>query len=253
MAQKPESPPQVTKATARLTADEIRMCFERIKEYVDRAERLLTRAYEESHWALLGYASWADYCKKELHTDLVRLPVPLRTSIAEKMKALGATTREIAAATGTSQMQASRDTRPETNVSVPTKPVDNTVPEPEPAPRPEPKTRSASRPPKATEEELIAACTAGIEQGRKQGEIGAELGLKSNSMTLARVYAIAKDRLHRPEPSRQPVNWNAEAQHQFLQWFTGHMNDEVQPGIGDAFEAGYAAALNLTEKLSPTG
>jgi hypothetical protein len=110
------------RSVARQRADSIKMRLGSIAGHMDHLHEEISAAYIERDWEALGYDDFKAYCDAEFETHLLRIRIALRREIAAELYDAGATTREIAAATGTSQKTADRDVaahtgRPESNDS----------------------------------------------------------------------------------------------------------------------------------------
>lgn len=118
-----EAAVSATEATAR--ADAIRSSLGVIAEQIDTLPDRIASAFDAKDWDTLGYSNWQSYCHGEFEANLLKLDAATRKPIARKLKALGASTREIGAATGVTNATASRDLNSVTNVTVPSGQVDN--------------------------------------------------------------------------------------------------------------------------------
>jgi len=84
-----------TRAARRLTSE--------IRNALAVADDLLAQAYAGRAWEALGHADWSTYCAAELpELRHVKLRAPERRARVAKLAELGASVREIAAATGAS-------------------------------------------------------------------------------------------------------------------------------------------------------
>ena len=85
-----------------MSAPEARTLTDRIKVGVEAVWDLVTTAYTERAWAVLGYQSWDDYCTREFGTSRLRLPREERSEVVASLRESGLSIRAIAAATGDS-------------------------------------------------------------------------------------------------------------------------------------------------------
>lgn len=85
---------------ARQRAEDIKSRLDSMAEDMAVMGQLLVEAYQDHDDKELGYSNWADYCHAEFGTHLLKLKAEVRRVIANDLRAVGATTREIAAATG---------------------------------------------------------------------------------------------------------------------------------------------------------
>lgn len=85
-----------------LTATDARALTDRIKVGVEAVWDLITQAYVERAWGVLGYSSWDDYCTREFGTSRLRLPREERSEVVASLRESGLSIRAIAAATGDS-------------------------------------------------------------------------------------------------------------------------------------------------------
>lgn len=86
-----------------LTATDARALTDRIKVGVEAVWDLITQAYVERAWDVLGYSSWDDYCTREFGTSRLRLPREERSEVVASLRESGLSVRAIAAATGTNR------------------------------------------------------------------------------------------------------------------------------------------------------
>jgi hypothetical protein len=90
---------EVEQATAEVARD----LTDRIKVAVEGTWLLVRKAYESRAWAVLGYASWDEYCTREFGTSRIALPREERQEVVASLRESGLSTRAIAAATGISE------------------------------------------------------------------------------------------------------------------------------------------------------
>jgi hypothetical protein len=83
-----------------LSGTEARVLTDKIKVAVEGIWHLIEQAYVSRAWAVLGYASWDDYCTREFGTSRLRLPREERQEIVASLRESGLSTRAIASATG---------------------------------------------------------------------------------------------------------------------------------------------------------
>lgn len=83
-----------------LTATDARALTDRIKVGVEAIWDLITQAYVERAWDVLGYSSWDDYCTREFGTSRLRLPREERSEVVASLRESGLSERAIASATG---------------------------------------------------------------------------------------------------------------------------------------------------------
>lgn len=80
------------------------------RKALDTADALLARLYAGRAWEALGLASWEALCTERLpELRHIKLRADVRLDRVRALDALGASTREIAAATGSSVGQAHKD------------------------------------------------------------------------------------------------------------------------------------------------
>lgn len=148
---------------ARRLTDQIRLGLEGVWE-------LTLRAWEGRAWLALGYASWDEYCTRELGSCRVKLPeVPLRETQWRPLAEAGMSHQAIASAVGTSRsrvQEALRAVSPSSRVIG----VDGV-------------SKPAVRPTRA--DVLIRQANAARlrNQGMKQIEIAAELGVTQGTVS----------------------------------------------------------------------
>lgn len=82
------------------SADYARSLTDRIRIAVEGTWQLIVEAYQSRSWAVLGYASWDEYCTREFGTSRLRLPREERTEQVASLRESGLSLRAIAAATG---------------------------------------------------------------------------------------------------------------------------------------------------------
>lgn len=100
---------EANKASIARTVDhEITMCLERIEEYAKQLWRQLARMRDEELWRELGFPTYRDYLKTVSERSS-QVPKQLRGPIRKQLEAEGASTREIAAATGTTKQTVIND------------------------------------------------------------------------------------------------------------------------------------------------
>lgn len=104
-----------------MSAPEARTLTDRIKVGVEAVWDLITTAYTERAWAVLGYQSWDDYCTREFGTSRLRLPREERQEVVASLRESGLSIRAIAAATGLGRGTVEREVE---------EPVPNGTPEP---------------------------------------------------------------------------------------------------------------------------
>ena len=92
-----------------LTATDARTLTDRIKVGVEAVWDLITQAYVERAWDVLGYSSWDDYCTREFGTSRLRLPREERSEVVASLRESGLSTRAISAATGLSRNTIAKD------------------------------------------------------------------------------------------------------------------------------------------------
>jgi hypothetical protein len=98
------------KAPTILTAEGARRKIARARDALALADDLLVELYEGRAWDALGHVSWEALVAAELpELRLIKLRAPVRRERARKLLELGATEREIAAATGSSAGTAHND------------------------------------------------------------------------------------------------------------------------------------------------
>ena len=85
-----------------LSATDARALTDRIKVGVEAVWDLITTAYTNRAWDVLGYTSWDDYCTREFGTSRLRLPREERSEVVASLRESGLSIRAIAAATGDS-------------------------------------------------------------------------------------------------------------------------------------------------------
>ena len=85
---------------AKITADAARRLTDNIKIGLEATWSLIIEAYESRAWAVLGHASWDDYCTREFGASRIRLPREDRSEIVGSLRDAGLSIRAIAAATG---------------------------------------------------------------------------------------------------------------------------------------------------------
>ena len=90
---------------AQMGASEARAITDRIKTGVDVIWELITRAYTERAWDVLGYSSWDDYCTREFGAGRLRLPREERGEVVASLRESGLSLRAIASAMGTGTRQ----------------------------------------------------------------------------------------------------------------------------------------------------
>lgn len=90
-------------AEAALSRTDARALTDQIKVGVEAVWQLITRAYTERAWDVLGYSSWDDYCTREFGTSRLRLPREERTEVVSSLRDSGLSLRAIEAATGVSR------------------------------------------------------------------------------------------------------------------------------------------------------
>jgi hypothetical protein len=97
-------------ATLTATATAARRRVRQIRDALALADDLLAQAYAARDWQALGHGSWEAYCAAELpELRHLKLRAPVRRERVARLHALGASTREVAAATGSSVGQAHND------------------------------------------------------------------------------------------------------------------------------------------------
>lgn len=92
-----------------ITTVDARALTDQIKVGVEACWQLITRAYTERAWAILGYSSWDDYCTREFGTSRLRLPREERSEVVSSLRESGLSVRAIAAATGISKNTVTAD------------------------------------------------------------------------------------------------------------------------------------------------
>ncbi|WP_165593102.1 winged helix-turn-helix domain-containing protein [Mycobacteroides abscessus] len=92
-----------------MSPSDARALTESIRTSVDRVWDLITKAYTQRAWAVLGYPSWDVYCEREFASTWFRLPRETRTEVVMSLRDSGLSTRAIAAATGVSQSTVQRE------------------------------------------------------------------------------------------------------------------------------------------------
>lgn len=98
------------KAPTILTAEGARRKIARARDALALADDLLVELYEGRAWEALGHGSWEALVGAELpELRLIKLRAPVRRERTRRLVGLGATEREIAAATGASAATAHRD------------------------------------------------------------------------------------------------------------------------------------------------
>lgn len=123
---------------ARKRADDIKNRLGGVAEHIDMVGQLVAEAFENRDWEILGYSDYATYCREEFETKLLKIEAAVRKPIAERLKAIGASKREIAAALGVDDKTIRNDLNPTAKVgnaeksALSTGPVGNDEP-PEPA------------------------------------------------------------------------------------------------------------------------
>lgn len=93
---------------ARTVDQEITVAIERIEEYAKQLWRLIERMRVEELWRELGHATYRDYLAT-VSARASQVPKALRTPIRKQLEEAGASTREIAAATGTTKQTVIND------------------------------------------------------------------------------------------------------------------------------------------------
>lgn len=83
-----------------LSSVDARILTDRIKVGVEAVWDLITQAYTERAWDVLGYSSWDDYCTREFGTSRLRLPREERSEVVASLRESGLSIRAIASATG---------------------------------------------------------------------------------------------------------------------------------------------------------
>jgi hypothetical protein len=78
---------------------------EGIRQHLGGAAELARRAWDEEHWKVLGYGSWASYATAEFGSHRVEA----RRAVAQLLSGEGMSTRQIAEATGTPRSTVSDD------------------------------------------------------------------------------------------------------------------------------------------------
>jgi hypothetical protein len=97
-------------ASVLLSAAEARRLTGQIRDALAVADDLLARAYAGRAWEVLGHKSWEAYCASELpELRHLKMRADVRRARVAVLDGLGASTREIAAATGSSVGQAHND------------------------------------------------------------------------------------------------------------------------------------------------
>jgi predicted XRE-type DNA-binding protein len=90
------------------TQAEARALTDQIKTHIETAWTLIKRAYLEGAWYVLGYSSWDAYYAAEFTAPQLRIPRNERREIVASLADAGMSQRDIATATGLSQMTVSR-------------------------------------------------------------------------------------------------------------------------------------------------
>lgn len=72
-----------------LTPSDARALTDQIKTGVEAVWHLITRAYTERAWSVLGYESWDDYCTREFGTSRLRLPREERAEVVASLRENG--------------------------------------------------------------------------------------------------------------------------------------------------------------------
>jgi hypothetical protein len=100
----------VEKAPLILTKIGAQKLTDRIRQKLASADRDLAQAWQTRAWELLGFESWAAYCADlDRDLELVKLRPEARQEFARGLRLVGASERDIAAATGVSRGQAHAD------------------------------------------------------------------------------------------------------------------------------------------------
>jgi hypothetical protein len=98
------------KAPLILTTAGARKLTDRIRRNLASADQDLAQAWQTRAWELLGFESWAAYCADlDKDLELVKLKPEARQEFARGLRLVGASERDIAAATGVSRGQAHAD------------------------------------------------------------------------------------------------------------------------------------------------
>lgn len=92
-----------------LTKLDARALTDQIKGGVEAVWHLISRAYTERAWDVLGYTSWDDYCTREFGTSRLRLPREERQDVVSSLRDSGLSLRAIESATGISRKTVIRD------------------------------------------------------------------------------------------------------------------------------------------------
>ncbi|MGW4244049.1 hypothetical protein [Nocardia sp. NPDC004722] len=92
-----------------LMAEAAQELTDRIRAGAEMVWELITEAYLDRVWEVLGYCSWDEYCTKEFGSCRLQLPREERQEIVASMREIGMSTRAIAAATGVNYATVSRD------------------------------------------------------------------------------------------------------------------------------------------------
>jgi hypothetical protein len=136
--------------TARQRADQIKTHLTSAAESWEAVRNLAATAYEQRDWEALDFSSWEVYCRQVFGSHLLRLSEAMRIEITAELLQAGASTREIAPATGVSQATASRDAA---KVTGPRKPKAKAKPGPKSAAKPD--LGKASREARGTVKRLV--------------------------------------------------------------------------------------------------
>jgi hypothetical protein len=100
----------VEKAPLILTKIGAQKLTDRIRQKLASADRDLAQAWQTRAWELLGFESWAAYCADlDRDLELVKLRPEARQEFARGLRLVGASERDIAAATGVSRGQTHAD------------------------------------------------------------------------------------------------------------------------------------------------
>lgn len=97
-------------STATITKADARRRVRQIRDALAVADDLLAQAFAARDWEALGHASWEAYCAAELpELRHIKLRATERRARVARLLEAGASTRQIAAATGSSTGQAHND------------------------------------------------------------------------------------------------------------------------------------------------
>lgn len=94
-----------------ISPEQARDLTDRIKTGLEITWQLVIEAYQSRAWAALGYATWDDYCHRELEVGRshIQLPRENRQEVVRSLSEAGMSTRAITAATGAGYGTVHRD------------------------------------------------------------------------------------------------------------------------------------------------